>query len=770
MRLVHIAVLASTALCWAPAVSRGAPAVADEDVALNGDEEAGRQFCKKQPAGKKFRITLPKDAELQDLVNWMMTISCQRFILDSSLRASKITILSPEPVSVQEAYAAFYAALNSMGLTVEPSGRYFKIVELGKGIQNRNLPVYGPDQKAPDNDRFVTQLLRPKGVATADLVRLLESLKSRDGAVQTVGDLIIITDSGSNVRRLMRITEEIDQESSVGEKIFFFQLQYADPEETAATVREIFGEGATAGSKAKRAPSGSTQNPDEPSFSRVVVDERTGTLVIVAREADYEVIRRLIQRLDVQLAGGGGRIHVVKLKNADPEEVAQVLNQLGQGATGGSARRGGRNTSGSTPSAPAGPVGADLFSGDVKVTPDPSTRSLVILASNADFKALKKVIEELDAERKQLFFEIYLLELSSQRSIEAGAGGHFGAPINTSQGQGLGFVSSAPGSQNAIQLSPSVLQGLAGGVIGPAIPNSAAFLGPENTRDIPAFGVVIQALQTNSDVNFVAEPHIYTADNKEGTIKVGRTVPTPGTLGAIGAGAGAALGVAAQSINRQQIALEIKITPHVNDEHTVTLDIELRNNDIADIHPQLGVSTTDRELKLEGVLASDDQPVVLGGLTQEVERDTVSQVPGLGSIPILGWLFKSKKRERQQVNLMIILVPHIITSPDDRRRIYKQRLEERQEFMERYTAFKRRDLRTVVNYRKKSGLLAEVNREADRMRREEDFMQRADKELEQQNISGEIGLSPGYGKENDGSNDRGDEPMPMRPTLPRGAG
>jgi general secretion pathway protein D len=247
-------------------------------------------------------------------------------------------------------------------------------------------------------------------------------------------------------------------------------------------------------------------------------------------------------------------------------------------------------------------------------------------------------------------------------------------------------------------------------------------------------------------VNFVAEPHLYTADNQEASIEVGRNVPTPGALTFPGGGQGGGL-VPVQSVQRQDVTLNVKVTPHVNDEKMVTLDIEMENNDIESISDTLGVTTTKRRLKLDKVVARDDQPVVLGGLLQEVERESTSQVPGLGSIPLLGWLFKSKTKRRQKVNLLMILVPHILETPDDVRRIHERRMKERLEFLERYTAFKRRDLDININYRKKSGVLAAINKEAGRMEDEDDFRRRADLELQQQIITGELGLSPAFDKQ-----------------------
>ena len=613
----------------------------------------------------------------------------------------------------------------------------------------------------------MTQLFRVKSGDTKDIVDVLNKLKGKTGDVQVVGDLVILTDTGASVQRLMKIVAQIDDPEIAGQKIFFFQLQYADPEETAETIREIFGEKEAATRKGKKAGAAATA---EAGFSRVVVDARTGTLIIVAADEDYEVIRRLIERLDVPLAGGGGRIHVYKLQNADPEEVANVLTQLGTGAAaagrGAAGRKGGAGAAPAAGEPPPGNPSAELFSGDIKVTADPATRSLVILASTSDFKALLKVIEELDAPRKQVYLEVYLLELTTGNVLSGGAGGHFGSTFDTSQGQGVGFVASTPSpDQSSVLISPTLLSGLAAGVIGPQVPNSGALLGTD--RDIPAFGVVIQALHELNDVNFVAEPHLYTADNHEASIEVGRNVPTPGALTFPGGGQGGGL-VPVQSVQRQDVTLNVKVTPHINDEKQLTLDIEMENNDIESISETLGVTTTKRRIKLEQVVARDDQPVVLGGLMQEVERISTNQVPGLGSIPVLGWLFKSKRRERTKVNLLMILVPHILETPDDVRRIHERRMKERLEFLERHTAFKRRDLDINVNYRKKAGLLATINREASRMVLEDEFRAQAEAEMQQQSITGELGFSPQFEEE---AEEAADEPSatPAQPsTRPAG--
>jgi general secretion pathway protein D len=738
----------------APPTSRTA---SPSGVELSGDEaggSAGPNACKKWPANKKFTITIPRDAELEQLVQWMMTISCQKFIWNEKIRSGKVTILSPEQVSLSEAYAAFYAAIESMGLTVEPAGDYFKIVE-STDAKSLNVPVYEDGSPVPNNDRYVTQLVRVKPENVKDLADLANKLHGKQGSVEVVGNTLIITDRGSIVRRLLKIIGEVDTGPvGNGEKIFFYQLQYADAEEVAQIIRDVFGEGSAggAGGKAKGAGGGA----GDANFSRVIVDERTGTLIITTTESDYATIQRLIQQLDVRLPGGGGRIRVKRLRNADPKEVATVLQSLVSGtggAGGGTAAAGGKK---------GAEAGTEMFTGDIKITADEATRSLVIMASAADFNSLEPVIDELDRDRKQVYLEVYLLEASVKREVKTGAGAHFARDFQVDGQTGVGLVSSAPSADvSSLVLSPTALQGLAGGVLGPLLPGSGQLLGTGS--DIPAFGVVIQAIQNNDDVNVVAEPHIYTADNKEAQIEVGRKVPTPGALQFGGAGGGTSL-TPLQSINREDVTLDIKVTPHVKDETSLTLDIELEDRDVVSTHPTLGVTTTKRRIKLENVLARDDLPVVLGGLMREREAETIQQVPGLGSVPILGWLFKRRVKQKEKVNLLIILVPHVVETADDIRRIHERRTRERYEFLERETSFKRRDLATNVNYRKKAGLLANMDREARRLESEELLLREAEQELASERITGEIGLSPRV--EDAPEQAVGDKPRPRPEAAP----
>jgi general secretion pathway protein D len=700
---------------------------------LSGDEAGlAMNTCKKWPNNRKFTITLPREAELDQLVNWMMSISCQKFIWNSKVRSGKVTIAAPEAVTLDEAYVAFYAALEQIGLTVEPSGEYFKIVETADA-KALNLPLYPSNTDGPNNDRFITQLIRVTQANPKDVFTVLEQLKSKQGSVQAVGNLIVLTDRGSVVERLRTIIGELDYYGS-GEKVFFYQLDHADADGVAKLISEVFGEGEGKSGGKKSAPkAGTNESPGVMSVgaSKVLVDERSGTLIIIASEADYATIVKLVKRLDVPLSNGGGRIRVKRLKYADPKQLATVLQQAVAGVVEADKK---------------GKSEGSVYTGEIKISPEEGTRSLLISANAQVYKELEKIIDELDVERRQLYLELYLLETTMKRDLSAGASGHGGYlfdglsdKLSSAGGTPLGLVrtKTAPDLDSMTPGGLAGLTGLTAGLLGGMLPETANFFGQE----IPAFGVVLTAIEKFGDANIVTQPHLPAADNSEVEWEFGRRVPTIGQVSFAGGAGGGSSFFPTRSINREDVTLRIKITPHVNSNETVTLDIDIEDKDLLETDKELGVTTSKRAIKTKTLLARHGQAVVLGGHAKDTDRITTSQVPGLGSIPLIGWLFKSKQKLKEKTHLLYVLVPHILNSPDDMRRIYEQRRRERQEFLERYTSFEYRKMDSTVNYRRKPGLLSSIDHFARELEAEERLLRQAEKEMARQNVTGELGDS-----------------------------
>ncbi len=712
---------------------------ARDDLPLPGALPGEKEFteCKRIPANKRFVVNLKPDSELADLVGWIKNISCRPFIIPSSIRQSKVTIVVPEAINASEAYRIFLSALESMGLTVQPDGKVLKLIESNRARES-SIPVIGPGEEPPSTEQFVTKMLRLSHVYPDEILTVLNRLKGRDGDIQPYAatNTLIITDLASNIKRMEAVVRALDVPMG-GEKIWLIRLRNVAAGDVSTMLQQIFGVGkaAPAGSQARRAPvtmtapnsgtdittpglanspTGSSDNGDL-SISQIVPDERTNSLIVVATERTYQRVLALVKRLEAQGEGmGGERVHVYGLANASAEDLSVVLQGIGVSVSGGGARRGGTPGRPAGASPPQGGGSAGLFQEEVKVTADKATNSLVILAGGKDYLTIKDVIKQLDLPRKQVFIEATVMEISLSKSLDLGISYHAGYDLGNNNGLVLGGLHN--GTLNSLNpLGAAALSGLAAGVVGPLF-SSSSTLGSLGSS-IPTFGALIQALQTNSDVNVLQVPSILTTDNEKATIQVGQNLPFPSTSFAgipTGTSGGAAGGLGiGTSVQRQDVALKLEITPHVNNSDVVRLEIDNEISDVASPNYNgLGPATNKRTLKTTAVVR-DQQPIVLGGILRDKISETVTKIPLLGDIPILGYLFKIKNKTVDKQMLMVVLTPYVITEPGDLRRIFERKMKERREFIETYSAFaNERDFDKVVDFTRKRGALEEINRTA----------------------------------------------------------
>jgi general secretion pathway protein D len=674
-------------------------------------------------------VTLRPETELKDLLAWAMGFTCKNFIYESSIlqRSKKLTIIAPNKMSAQQAYRLFLVSLSTMGLAVVPKGNVLRVVEAGNA-KGETVPIYRKGSPA-DSDEVVRLVLRPQNIPAEELANALSVVKSPIGAIQPVAraGALIITDYGSNIRQMITLTRELDQPSS-GEGIYTIQVKYADAVALQQKLAEILGVGQNQGGMAVPMK-GNQVNPgaagvdvDNSSVatavpSKILADERSNTLILVASEAGYLRVKGLVDRLDVEIATtSAGSVHVYRLQNAQAEELAQTLNGALSGAGNQAQGAGARRPGAAVPPQGRGQIdnvvgnaGGAAFEGQVRITHDAPTNSLVVLASARDFQALKDVVAELDTPRRQVFIEAVILELNVGNGLDLGSSFHGGYPLNDGEdGVLLGGVQGS--DLKSIDVSTLAgASGLIGGLIGPLLSNSEELLG----TTIPSYAVLFQALAKSSNVNVLSSPHILTTNNEEAEISVGQNIPYQGGvtfgLGGIGGAAGVP-GLGSLSIQRQDIQLSMKITPAINASDMVRLKIEQEIQDVGDKDPQLGPTWTKRKIKTT-VVVRDQQSIVIGGLMSDRTSYTESKVPLLGDVPILGYLFKYTKREKKKTNLLVLLTPYVINDQLDLQTILERKLRERNEFLRAFSNLDRTEFLPKTDYRRKRGLLEEINRQ-----------------------------------------------------------
>ena len=681
------------------------------------------------------------ESDLKDVIKYFAEITGRNFIIAEKL-SGKITIISPTPVTIAEAYEAFISALDSSGFTTVTEGKVTRIVN-NRSSMKEPIRLY-KDDYLPYTANIVTRIMRLENVSADDLAKIASKMVGDGGDVTTYASTnsLIITDSANNIRRIEELLTELDV-SAPSTKLEVIELGWADATEIVTKIKDVFDIEESAVAPAannernnRRSSRSSRRNKDKPDptpaaqgatsdqvgsqsyIKKVLADERTNSVIIMATERGLDDVKEFIARLDYEMDVSSD-IHVIYLEHADAEELSQVLSALTQDSNSRAqtnTRAGGRATaskgatdkgSSSKKSASAGKGGLSVaeFENNVKVTADVATNSLVITASSDDFRRLRRVIDMLDIRRKQVFVEAVIMEVSDNKERDTGISYHTGyAKDEVGQsGMGLGGVGSVGGStlMSAFATDPTSiamdLSGMALGVFGSAIPVS--FMGMD--LDIPAFGIILTAMETDTSTEVLSAPNLLTLDNEEAEIIVGQTIPFSSGFTTT------TQGMPISNFSREDVALTLRITPQINESDIVTLEIfqeiteVVPGSESGDLMSSGGVTTTKRSVETV-ISVRNNQTIVLGGLMQTSETLGESKVPFLGDLPLLGALFKNKKKTDKKTNLLLFLTPHVIDEPEDLQEVYLIKMVQRQEFLRRFYGKsledKQRELNDLLMY------------------------------------------------------------------------
>ena len=641
-------------------------------------------------------LNVPGGIELTDLVKLMSVWRDKNYIFDDKVKG-KVFIIGPFEITLEEAYQAFLSALDVKGFTIVESGKVAKIVFTREA---RQYPVPFKDEGLPSGEMIITQLIPSKYTAVGEIQRAIQPLLSKDGHmnVYTPTNTLIVTDTGSNIRRLIQIIEKIDV-AGQQEKLEIVTLLYANCVELAEKLKQLFPSisnknSTTPPPKGGRAP----KNPNQPQaetpseaapaeeditslkISQIIPYERSNALIVIGTERGIESLKELVKSLDVEDSGMGprGKFHVYRLEHANADELSQTLQSLITGtartSTTAATTQAGRKTTPpkrqSTAQTKPGEEGEE-FEGEVKIISDPPTNSLVVTASPNDFATMLTLIKQLDIKRRQVFVESLLMEITLTEGTDLGSTYNFITDRINKKATAFGGRSEE--SLNALALSPTSLTGLALGFRTKEQLSMPAGLGGAEI-DIPLVSALISASANSSLVNILSTPHILTTDNEEAEIVVGSKVPF------ISGRFQDNNNNPQFSYSREDVGITLSLKPSVSSTNYVTLKLKVNISEVT-AQSEAGITTSNRDAKTV-VVVKDQQTVVLGGLMKNQQRQQIYKIPFLGDIPILGWLFKNVENIREKTNLLIFLTPYVINDTTRLNEIFFRNLQKRQQFQE----------------------------------------------------------------------------------------
>ena len=641
-----------------PLFAQGRQAAANDRPFTQGDELVQLDF---------------KDQELPVVIETIARITGRNFIYDDRVRG-RVTIVSPSKVTADQAYAVFESVLKIKGFTAVPGpGGVLKIVPI-RDAKESSIDTIKDDRPSANRDSFVTRLVPLLYIDAEAITNTIKPLVSKDASMVAYAptNTIIITDTEANIRRLLTILDAIDVET-YKEELAVIKVKHADAATLGQQISEIYGaEVSSSGGNQPRRRStrasnrrgGANQPAATPSNQpgkggvRIITDERTNSLLVLASRGSLEDIRELVRQLDVPLIGGG-RIHVYYLQHADAEELASTLQAMLSGSTGSTGGPGPGRTGGSA--APAQNLRATVtaLAEGITVNPDAATNSLVIQASREAYEALEKVIQKLDIARPQVLVEAMILEVDVTDGIDLGVEWTINA-VNGDQEFFFSTASAAAGGSGAGEIAGVIKRSF------DVDENGVPVDGATGTN----FDAVLRAAAQDSNLNLVSAPHVLTSDNEEAEIRIGNNIPiiTSRVQSATGNTAGLASSV---NVERQDIGVTLRVTPQISEGDSLRMKIFQELTEINENLQQgvgsaeeVGVALSNRKIE-NTVVVKDNETVVVGGLISDIWTDAERKVPFLGDIPGLGWAFKSTSKDLRKINLIVFLTPHIIRNAEE---------------------------------------------------------------------------------------------------------
>ena len=578
------------------------------------------------------------DADIRLVVKLVGEITGRRFILDEQVLGT-VTVVTPPQIPREQVYPFLLTVLQSRGFSVVERNGLHHVVPL-PARELPDAPVVGVADDLPP-DGVVTRVLQARHVSALELRRLLEPMVpgAQAGALRAFGPTnhLIITAPAETIRRIEKVVAEIDREGA-HHAIEVVKLQHADAHDLAQQLTAALQGAESAGGRLTRHMQQITEGAGGLAGEALVVPAaHANQLLLVGAPMQISELIRLVKLLGVETPSDYGRLNVIFLKYLNAQEAAESLNALFAKSAEQEAR----------PS--------------LAVEPSVANNALLVDAAPRDFDVLRGLVERLDLPPQQVMVEILIAEVSLGKSLDLGV--EWATVDAPESGRTTVIGRSRPGRDDTVQdlIEGMFPEGLTVGVA------RGTFTTPDGQL-FPRVPFLLRALAEDRDVKILSNIPLWAQNNMEASVHVVDNIPI--LTSTIEGGAGTARDVI-QNIERVDVGIQLKVTPYVNPDREVRMKLNPIIEAIIDegrAREDLTPTIARREVDTT-VTIPDRATVVISGLMREDRQQTVSKVPLLGDIPLLGALFRRNVDRTQRTNLLIFVTPHIVADLEDAARL-----------------------------------------------------------------------------------------------------
>jgi len=590
-----------------------APALSAPTAAADAMAPVSAQGAPAANDGEQITLAL-ENADIKELIRWAAEHINKNIILHPDVKG-QVTVISGAPLSRDQAYEVFLSTLQAYGYAVVQNNGALEVVPTDVANQTSMPMLDKADKNKPHSaEDVVVQIVKVNNIGTQQLASLLKPMLPSSALLTPYPDsnLLLISARASQIERLRAIINRLDQGG--GTDIELLTLDFARAKDVVQIVNTLLNKGGQGGMTV--------------GFT-LTVDERSNSVLMSGDPIIRQQVRNLIERLDKPKTGEGNT-QVVFVRFAAAESLAPIL----------------QGVSGSFLKADKDQASASI---DTKIEVSKENNALIITAPPALQEVLKGVIRQLDVRRPQVLVEALIVEVNDEILNNLGVQWNTGVPSNNGVFAG---GSTMPDGTNT-PTPPGLGSGLT--------------LGFYHAGDLRG---LVRALKSNTAANLLSTPTIVALDNEQAQILVGSNVPF---ITGQSTSAASSTTTPFQTIERKDIGVTLKVKPRINDDSSITMEVDQTVESIAPSNAKAADIVTNKRNVSTRVLIENDEVLVLGGLIQNDVTDQQSKVPGLGDIPVMGRLFRSTNTDLVKKNLMIFIHPRILANTADARSVSSER-------------------------------------------------------------------------------------------------
>ncbi|WP_201554635.1 type II secretion system secretin GspD [Psychrobacter immobilis] len=619
-------------------------------------------------SAESWKVNL-QDADIKAFINEVATITDQNFVLDPRINGN-VTVISNKALSRDEIYQLFLSVMQVNGIAAIDSGTTIKLVPDNVAKQSGVAVDLRGDSVGEALATRVIYLTNTQAAEVLGVIRPLMPQSAHAAAVPGVNALVL-SDRADSLNQLTSLIRDLD--SNVNDSLQVIPLRHVDAERMMELISALV---ASAGSG--QAQGGNNQ-------LKVIADTSSDRLLVKGSPEMIAKVKEMVNQLDTTPTRRLSGLRVFRLKYASAGHIADMLRGLlanqsinSAGATSSlesaslndssstgatltnesSTNTTNNATTSSTSGANSSSTGTGVGGRPFSIIADETQNAVIVNAAPELMFEIEDAVNQLDSRRAQVLIQAAIVEVSGDDATQLGVQWALG---NANSGYGVVNFNNVGASATA--LAAAALGGGAASISAAAGSIAGALIGiGDSSKDSQGntqfYGAILQALDSSTSANLLSMPSILTLDNEKASILVGQNVPfVTGSFTTSGNDSSNPF----QTIDRQDIGINLNVIPHIGDNGTVRLEV---SQEVSSVVPgSTGNATglvTNKSLINTTILADDQQTIALGGLMRENSTTRQQKVPGLGNVPVIGRLFRSDNDTTQKSNLIIFLQPTIL--------------------------------------------------------------------------------------------------------------